>query len=164
MARSTCVYTGSIYPGCIDLRERRVLQQALLRRSDDHLGLKRKDFAGAIINQDKEEDAKKLQGKKGPGNTSGADIGKIVQYVTFSPRTYFPAEDFSRLMSGDANRVGNHISGMYFIYGAPFEIIFAATFLYQLMGWTACVIAFMRHSATDLITVTSQLHRIRHSR
>jgi hypothetical protein len=40
-------------------------------------------------------------------------------------------------MSGDANRIANLISGLYFIYGAPFEILFAALFLYQLMGWTA---------------------------
>lgn len=43
----------------------------------------------------------------------------------------------AQLMSGDANRIGNTISGLYFIYGAPFEIIIAAAFLYQLMGLSA---------------------------
>lgn len=29
------------------------------------------------------------------------------------------------------------ISAMYFVYGAPFEIVIASLFLYQLLGWSA---------------------------
>jgi ABC-type multidrug transport system fused ATPase/permease subunit len=39
--------------------------------------------------------------------------------------------------AGDANRCANLISGAYFIYGAPFEIIIASIFLYQILGWSA---------------------------
>ncbi|KAH7104662.1 multidrug resistance-associated ABC transporter [Auriculariales sp. MPI-PUGE-AT-0066] len=87
-------------------------------------GLRRKDFAGAVLNKEKEEEKTGVKVKprknKKDESTSGADIGKIVQ-----------------LMSGDANRVANLVSGLYFLYSAPFEILFAALFLYQLMGWTA---------------------------
>ena len=29
--------------------------------------------------------------------------------------------------------------GMYFIYGAPFEVVIASLFLYDLLGWSAFV-------------------------
>ncbi|KAH8825097.1 multidrug resistance-associated ABC transporter [Flagelloscypha sp. PMI_526] len=51
---------------------------------------------------------------------SGADVGKIVN-----------------LMAVDANRVAMMTSGLYFLYQAPFEIVFACLMLYQLLGWPA---------------------------
>jgi hypothetical protein len=45
------------------------------------------------------KESKKGDTKDGTKNTSGADIGKIVN-----------------LMSGDANRIANMVSGAYFIY------------------------------------------------
>ncbi|KAG1838819.1 hypothetical protein DFJ58DRAFT_617029, partial [Suillus subalutaceus] len=38
------------------------------------------------------------------------------------------------LMAVDANRIAMMVSGAYFIYGTPFEIIIATTFLYNLLG------------------------------
>lgn len=79
--------------------------------------LKRKDFSG--ITEQKEEGAGagaagKEKKKELPAgeNSSGADIGKIVQ-----------------LMSGDANRVAMMASGLYFLYVSPLVI----SLLYMLM-------------------------------
>ncbi|CAL1697425.1 unnamed protein product [Somion occarium] len=85
--------------------------------------LKRRDFSGIV-----DKDAAKNAGSPGKPNTdpkaddpkAGADIGKIVN-----------------LMAGDANRICQMISGVYFIYGAPFEILIASLFLYQLLGLSA---------------------------
>ncbi|KAI0945816.1 hypothetical protein AcV7_009953 [Taiwanofungus camphoratus] len=90
--------------------------------------LKRKDFSG-IVNKDAGESAQgpnanpKAGGKtdsKADDPKAGADVGKIVN-----------------LMAGDANKISQVVSGSYFIYGAPFEIIIASTFLYQLLGLSA---------------------------
>ncbi|KAF8963320.1 multidrug resistance-associated ABC transporter [Flammula alnicola] len=105
--------------------------------------LKRKDFSG-VVNKDKKEEevkepasngietkeskrkakAKKKEDKekaaKADEPKAGADVGKIVN-----------------LMAGDANRISQTISALYFIYGAPFEIIIAGIFLYQLLGLSA---------------------------
>ncbi|KAF9459383.1 multidrug resistance-associated ABC transporter [Collybia nuda] len=104
--------------------------------------LKRKDFSGIIGEKQKAEAAEKAAAAAeaaGPPKTSkerkkaekekaakaddpkaGADIGKIVN-----------------LMANDANRIAQMVSGLYFIYGAPFEILIAGTFLFQLLGWSA---------------------------
>ncbi|KAL0952989.1 hypothetical protein HGRIS_007200 [Hohenbuehelia grisea] len=93
--------------------------------------LKRKDFSG-IVDKDKAREAQekkdgaadlakpKESATKGDDPKAGADVGKIVN-----------------LMASDANRIAQLISGMYFMYGAPFEIIIASVFLYQLLGWSA---------------------------
>ncbi|KAF8890914.1 multidrug resistance-associated ABC transporter [Infundibulicybe gibba] len=103
--------------------------------------LKRRDYSG-IIDKDKQQEAadKKAADKSdAPAKTkkekakaekdkaaeaddpkAGADVGKIVN-----------------LMSGDANRVSQTVSALYFVYGAPFEILIAGTFLYQLLGISA---------------------------
>ncbi|KAI0752843.1 multidrug resistance-associated ABC transporter [Daedaleopsis nitida] len=84
--------------------------------------LKRKDFSG-IVDKDGADKKAKSPGQedpKGDEPKAGADIGKIVN-----------------LMAGDANRVSMTVSAMYFLYGAPFEVIIASMFLYQLLGWSA---------------------------
>ncbi|KAF8887923.1 multidrug resistance-associated ABC transporter [Gymnopilus junonius] len=103
--------------------------------------LKRKDFSG-IVDKDKKavvevteppaspaetkrkDKAKKKKEKeqaaKADDPKAGADVGKIVN-----------------LMAGDANRISQTISALYFIYGAPFEILIAGIFLYQLLGLSA---------------------------
>ncbi|KAF5353364.1 hypothetical protein D9756_007860 [Leucocoprinus leucothites] len=103
--------------------------------------LKRKDYSG-IIDKNKvgksddgdkaesgerskkrtkaEKKAKKEEAAKADDPRAGADVGKIVN-----------------LMAGDATRISGMCSGLYFLYGAPFEIAIAGTFLYQLLGWSA---------------------------
>ncbi|KAF9442979.1 multidrug resistance-associated ABC transporter [Macrolepiota fuliginosa MF-IS2] len=102
--------------------------------------LKRKDYSG-IVDKDKvkkaEEEkaaqnepakkkskagkkAEKERAAKADDPKAGADVGKIVN-----------------LMAGDANRICQMVSGAYFLYGAPFEIVIASVFLYQLLGMSA---------------------------
>ncbi|KAG6864482.1 hypothetical protein C0991_009205 [Blastosporella zonata] len=89
--------------------------------------LKRKDFSGIVdrekANDDKSSSTKsksKKDEEKSDEAKAGADVGKIVN-----------------LMAGDANRVSMTVSASYFIYGAPFEIILASIFLYNLLGLSA---------------------------
>uniref|UniRef100_A0A8H7XJS6 Multidrug resistance-associated ABC transporter n=1 Tax=Psilocybe cubensis TaxID=181762 RepID=A0A8H7XJS6_PSICU len=96
--------------------------------------LKRKDFS-AIVDQSKVTDSmsqapptsgrKGKAGSKGKSDTSddpkpGASTGKIVN-----------------LMSSDSNRISRMVTIIFNLYGAPFEIIIACTFLYQLLGISA---------------------------
>ncbi|KAH7920819.1 P-loop containing nucleoside triphosphate hydrolase protein [Leucogyrophana mollusca] len=88
--------------------------------------LKRADYSG-IIDKDKVKEAsdKKagIDSSKNPtadDPKAGADIGKIVN-----------------LMAVDANRISMMVSGAYFLYGAPFEIVIASIFLYNLLGISA---------------------------
>ncbi|KAF8529350.1 multidrug resistance-associated ABC transporter [Gautieria morchelliformis] len=95
--------------------------------------LVRKDYSGIVDKKDGEQEkqddktmsapdstSKSKDAKGDTKNTSGADVGKIVQ-----------------LMSGDANGISSTVSYAYIVYGAPFEIIIACMFLYQLMGLSA---------------------------
>ncbi|OJA13396.1 hypothetical protein AZE42_08993 [Rhizopogon vesiculosus] len=88
--------------------------------------LKRQDYSG-IIDKDKAKEAADKKAGIKPGENpnaddpkAGADVGKIVN-----------------LMAVDANRIAMMVSGAYFIYGGPFEIIIATTFLYNLLGFSA---------------------------
>ena len=83
--------------------------------------LKRKDFSGIVNKSNLEEDSKEDRKKDSKSGTeaeadaddpkAGADIGKIVN-----------------LMAGDANRVAQMSSTMYFIYGS---MIFRSSFYFQ---------------------------------
>ncbi|KZS94266.1 hypothetical protein SISNIDRAFT_454002 [Sistotremastrum niveocremeum HHB9708] len=81
--------------------------------------LKRKDFSGLV---EKKADVKDPKGGKDKPavNSSGADVAKIVQ-----------------LMSSDANAISLSAAAMHMLYSAPFEIIIAMSFLYQLLGVSA---------------------------
>ncbi|KAF6756229.1 multidrug resistance-associated ABC transporter [Ephemerocybe angulata] len=65
------------------------------------------------------KEAKKLE-KSADEPKAGADVGKIVN-----------------LMAGDAMRMQQTISGIYFLYSAPLEITIACILLYQLLGLSA---------------------------
>ncbi|GJJ10347.1 hypothetical protein Clacol_004573 [Clathrus columnatus] len=73
-----------------------------------------------LLNGDSKKGGKTKKKEEDPKNTSGADVGKIVN-----------------LMSGDANRLAMTVSGAYYIYSAPFELVIASVFLYQLLGVSA---------------------------
>ncbi|KIJ35247.1 hypothetical protein M422DRAFT_262416 [Sphaerobolus stellatus SS14] len=88
----------------------------------------RKDYSGVV--EKKAEGAKQANGASGANakkdkkdagkNSSGADIGKIVT-----------------LMSTDTNKIMGMVVSAYFFYGAPFDVIIASVFLYQLLGVSA---------------------------
>ncbi|KIJ90780.1 hypothetical protein K443DRAFT_14955 [Laccaria amethystina LaAM-08-1] len=92
--------------------------------------LKRREFSGVVIKGEKgkgkdktttddngkrKHKREKEKASKADDRKAGTDVGKIVN-----------------AMAGDANRVR-----FSFIYGAPFEILIAGVFLYQLLGWSA---------------------------
>ncbi|KAF9230741.1 ABC transporter type 1, transmembrane domain-containing protein [Melanogaster broomeanus] len=88
--------------------------------------LKRQDYSG-VVDKDKVKEAADKKAGISPSQNptaddpkAGADVGKIVN-----------------LMAVDANRIAMLVSGMYFIYGGPLEIIIASTFLYNLIGLSA---------------------------
>ncbi|TDL15864.1 hypothetical protein BD410DRAFT_816853 [Rickenella mellea] len=85
--------------------------------------LKRRDLSGIIdkekTNQSSDGNSKGTKKSKATADDPkpGAGIGKIVN-----------------LMSGDAHVISLLTAGIYYMYGAPIEIIIAATFLYQHLG------------------------------
>ncbi|TFK50640.1 multidrug resistance-associated ABC transporter [Heliocybe sulcata] len=87
--------------------------------------LTRKDFSG-IVDSEKARDVKDAKDNKKESKPqdddpkAGADTGKIVN-----------------LMAVDSNRVAFLVSGMYFLYMPPFEVIISCVFLYHLLGWSA---------------------------
>ena len=93
--------------------------------------LRRKDVSGVVASK---EEATSSTEKK-----SNADSGKVVN-----------------LMAGDTNRIGNTIAGAYYIYGAPFEIIVAGTFLYNILGWSAFAGIVVLAVAVPLNSVVSK--------
>ncbi|KAF8554053.1 hypothetical protein OG21DRAFT_1497299 [Imleria badia] len=88
--------------------------------------LKRKDYSGVVDKDKLKDDADRKAGIAPSENPTeddpkaGADVGKIVN-----------------LMAVDANKIAMMVSGMYFIYGGPLEIIIASVFLYNLLGISA---------------------------
>ncbi|KAF8502967.1 multidrug resistance-associated ABC transporter [Gautieria morchelliformis] len=103
------------YSGIIDKKDGEQEKQDDKTMSTPNSTSKSSETRSNVDRKPKSKDA-----KAGTKNTSGADVGKIVQ-----------------LMSGDANRISQTVSAAYFIYGAPFEIIIACVFLYQLLGLSA---------------------------
>ncbi|TFK50633.1 P-loop containing nucleoside triphosphate hydrolase protein, partial [Heliocybe sulcata] len=97
--------------------------------------LKRKDFSG-IIDSDKAKEAKDAKDAK-DGKEKSKEDKKKDKAKEDDPKAGADTGKIVNLMAGDSNRVAMLISGMYFIYGAPFEIIIASVFLYQLLGWSA---------------------------
>ncbi|KAH7910089.1 hypothetical protein BJ138DRAFT_1193608, partial [Hygrophoropsis aurantiaca] len=88
--------------------------------------LKRADYSGIIDKDKMKEAADKKAGvdrTKNPGADdprAGADVGKIVN-----------------LMAVDCNRIAMVMTAINNLYGAPFEIIIASIFLYNLLGISA---------------------------
>ncbi|WVW80972.1 hypothetical protein I302_102963 [Kwoniella bestiolae CBS 10118] len=98
--------------------------------------LRRKDASGVVAA--KEDENKDKEGGK-VEKKSNADSGKVVN-----------------LMAGDTNRIGNTVSGGYYIYGAPFEIIVASVFLYNILGWSAFAGVVVLVVATPLNSFVSK--------
>ncbi|CDO68601.1 hypothetical protein BN946_scf184996.g32 [Trametes cinnabarina] len=82
--------------------------------------LKRRDFSAIVDKQSSQTSSKENSQDRKDDPKAGADIGKIVN-----------------LMSGDADHISFTVSTLYFIYGAPFEVLIAGIFLYRLLGISA---------------------------
>jgi hypothetical protein len=95
---------------CAQVRIHTILMASIYNKA-----LKRKDFSGIICKDDKDKDTEKANEPR-----SSAGVGKVIN-----------------MMSGDANQIAFLVSGMYFIYGAPFEVALMGVYLYKLLGWSA---------------------------
>ncbi|KAF8989421.1 multidrug resistance-associated ABC transporter [Cyathus striatus] len=100
--------------------------------------LKRRDYSGVVDKEKVEEERKRKEAAMAPTDKkskdkkekedkeksndpkAGADIGKIVN-----------------LMAGDATMICDTMTGLFFLYGSPFEIIIAGYYLYKLLGLSA---------------------------
>ncbi|OCF31742.1 ATP-binding cassette transporter [Kwoniella heveanensis BCC8398] len=114
-------FLASVFKALVDLlhlwhsRRATVRIKAELTAAIYDKALRRKDASG-VVNSKEEEGKEGAKSEK----KSNADSGKVVN-----------------LMAGDTNRVGNTVSSAYYLYSAPFEIIVASVFLYNILGWSA---------------------------
>ncbi len=121
----TCLAFGvSIIKALVDVQHLWYGRRASVRIKNQMIAavydkaLRRKDASGVIA--EKEEIDNKKDGKdKKVEMKKSSDSGRVVN-----------------LMASDANNVANTISGMYWVYGAPVQIVFALAFLYSLLGWS----------------------------
>ncbi|KAJ7591990.1 P-loop containing nucleoside triphosphate hydrolase protein [Mycena floridula] len=82
--------------------------------------LKRRDLSGSIDKDKASPTPNHNTANPKVGQQAGADVGKIVN-----------------LMASDANRIATSAAAMYFLYGAPLQIVLGCTFLYKIMGFSA---------------------------
>lgn len=112
--------------GCADLQQLWHERRAIIRTRTQLMGevyekaLKRRDLSGVIApKEDSKGPSKNGKGKPATPPT-GVSTGKIVN-----------------LMSTDCNKIANQLMNLSSIVAAPFELVVAIGFLYQLLGWTA---------------------------
>ncbi|KAJ7303772.1 hypothetical protein DFH08DRAFT_793782 [Mycena albidolilacea] len=103
--------------------------------------LKRKDFSG-IVSKDND---KAVEAKK---SADSADTTKVVTKAdkvkakvkkdkVNDPRAGANTGKIQNLMSSDADDLAFIVATLYFLFGAPFELVIGSFFLYQLLGWSA---------------------------
>ncbi|KAJ7104581.1 hypothetical protein C8R43DRAFT_1047311 [Mycena crocata] len=104
--------------------------------------LKRKDFSG-VIDAEKAKEAADKKAAAAAGPLSEAEKKKKAKADKKSaekaddPKAGAQTGKIVNLMAGDANRIAMQTSSLYFLYGAPMEIIIGSIFLYQLLGLSA---------------------------
>lgn len=126
--------------------------------------LKRRDFSG-VIDQEKAKEAADKKAAAAAANDTPPTLSKAEKKAKAKAdkKTAEKADDpkagaadtgkIVNLMAGDANRIAmqtsgafktfqdplnlHWMSGLYFLYGAPMEIIIGSIFLYQLLGFSA---------------------------
>jgi ABC-type multidrug transport system fused ATPase/permease subunit len=114
----------SIFKALIDLQHLWYGRRACVRIKNQLIAavydkaLRRKDASGVIAEKDDAGKDDKKGDKKAEVKKS-SDSGRVVN-----------------LMASDANNVANTVSGMYWVYGAPVQIVIALAFLYSLLGWS----------------------------
>jgi hypothetical protein len=132
-----CLAFGvSIFKALVDLQHLWYGRRASIRIKNQMIAavydkaLRRKDASGVIAEKENKDnkDGKetKVEVKK------SSDSGRVVN-----------------LMASDANNVANTISGMYWVYGAPVQIVFALGFLYSMLGWSESTSPLTKESANS---------------
>ncbi len=98
-------------------------------------GLRGKDVSGLVDARGKEGGVDRdEQDQKGQG------VGRVVS-----------------LMAVDAVRVSNFLSMLYWLYGAPIELLIALVFLFNLLGWSAFAGLLGLVIATPLQSIMTQI-------
>ncbi|KAJ7125217.1 multidrug resistance-associated ABC transporter [Mycena epipterygia] len=108
--------------------------------------LKRKDFSG-VIDKDKAQASADKKAAAAAGKLPALSKAEKKAKANVDKKKAEKADDpkagaadtgkIVNLMAGDANRIAMQTSGLYFLYGAPMEIIIGSLFLYQLLGFSA---------------------------
>ncbi|KAJ7660132.1 hypothetical protein DFH06DRAFT_1472233 [Mycena polygramma] len=100
--------------------------------------LKRKDFSG-LVDADKARAAAERKADPNANNKSQAQkkASKAAEEKADDPKAGADTGKIVNLMAGDQSRLSMLVSGMYYIYAAPLEIIVGSSFLYALLGWSA---------------------------
>ncbi|GAA6053022.1 hypothetical protein JCM3770_002387 [Rhodotorula araucariae] len=96
--------------------------------------LKRKDASGATGKGDDADGAKSRKKNAASAQASGKGKKAIPE-----ARGSTSTGKIVSLMAGDVNKVANQLMSLSSIFGAPFELVIAITFLYQILGWTCLV-------------------------
>ncbi|KAJ7035492.1 hypothetical protein C8F04DRAFT_1221175 [Mycena alexandri] len=96
--------------------------------------LRRKDLSGIV--KGKERDGKPDNVPKATGNEDKVQVQAEEQKVD-SSRAGADTAKIINLMSTDVETLSFIASTMYFLYGAPFNILIGSIFLYQILGWSA---------------------------
>ncbi|GAA5957716.1 hypothetical protein JCM3765_003743 [Sporobolomyces pararoseus] len=148
----------------VDLQQLWHERRAIIRTKSDLMSkvyekaLKRRDTSGVTASQDSDKNGQddnqkkdKKNNKKGGGggleeSRGSSSTGKIVS-----------------LMSGDANKIAMQLMSLSSIVAAPFELIIAIAFLYQLLGWTCIaglsILAISLPLNNLLVTRRIKIHR-----
>ncbi|GAA5840283.1 hypothetical protein JCM9279_002335 [Rhodotorula babjevae] len=109
-----------------------VYEKALKRR--DASGATGKDEAAPKKKKDAAASAASAAAA-GQGKGAGAKGKKTIPEARGSTST----GKIVSLMAGDVNKIANQLMSLSSIFGAPFELAIAITFLYQILGWTCLV-------------------------
>ncbi|GAA5917290.1 hypothetical protein JCM6882_004151 [Rhodosporidiobolus microsporus] len=132
----------------VDLQQLWHERRAIIRCRTQLMGevyekaLKRKDVSGVVLTNE-EAEGKKADGAQGGKGKAAADAKKGAKDgkkkgVPEGRGTSSTGKIVS-LMGGDSNKVANQLMSLSSIFGAPFELVIAISFLYQLLGWPCLV-------------------------
>ncbi|GAA6008715.1 uncharacterized protein JCM10292_005037 [Rhodotorula paludigena] len=103
--------------------------------------LKRRDVSAQVDKNAKKPGASGSKPARGAKKDDAADGGKKGKGKKAIPeaRGSTSTGKIVSLMAGDVNKVANQLMSLSSIFGAPFELVIAISFLYQLLGWTCLV-------------------------
>ncbi|GAA6013875.1 hypothetical protein JCM10207_008220 [Rhodosporidiobolus poonsookiae] len=149
LRQSAYVYTllaflSQIARAEVDLQQLWHERRAIIRCKTQLMGevyakaLKRRDVSGAVASKEdsegKKDGAGPAKGKKPAGDGKGKGKKAVPE-----GRGSSSTGKIVSLMGGDTNKVAMQLMSLSSIFGAPFELAIAITFLYQLLGWTCLV-------------------------
>ncbi|GAA5820282.1 hypothetical protein JCM11251_005555 [Rhodosporidiobolus azoricus] len=149
LRKSAYVYTflaflSQIARAEVDLQQLWHERRAIIRCKTQLMGevyekaLKRKDVSGVVLPKAEAAEGKKpAGGSQGSKGKEGKKEGK--KKVVPEGRGTSSTGKIVSLIGGDSNKVSMQLMSLSSIFGAPFELAIAISFLYQLLGWPCLV-------------------------